>query len=137
MFIPSPLRPLPICIPIILFTILLHNTAPAAKIVRLTTGEWPPYISQNLPGKGVGLLIISEAFKLAGYDVEYSFYPWPRGYELGARGQWDGSVLWQKTPGRSKELLFSDRVILCQNCTFLCQNGEQAANSYLKHLIEA
>lgn len=85
------------------------------KIVRFTTGEWPPYISKTIDGYGIIPHIISEAFKLEGYRVEYDFFPWTRSYQLAQTGIWHGSVTWQPTPERTRDFLFSDPVIQDSN----------------------
>lgn len=46
--------------------------------VILATGEWPPYVSANLPGQGATAEVVREAFKAVGVDVEFRFYPWSR-----------------------------------------------------------
>lgn len=79
--------------------------------VRLTNGEWAPYLSKTLPKNGVVSLIVKEAFKVKGINVDYGFFPWKRAYILAERGDWDGSVVWIKTPERSANFLYSDVVI--------------------------
>ena len=54
-----------------LFLLLLTSplVSMGAETVLLTTGEWPPYYSQNLPYGGLGNQIIAESFALEGIDV--------------------------------------------------------------------
>ncbi|MEN8200644.1 MAG: transporter substrate-binding domain-containing protein [Thermodesulfobacteriota bacterium] len=88
------------------------------NIVRLTTGEWPPYTSSHMAASGIGSQVVSEAFRLAGYEVEYGFFPWKRSYRLAVNGKWDGSIIWQRTPERARKLLFSDPVVMVKNVFF-------------------
>lgn len=79
--------------------------------VRITNGEWPPYLSADLPGQGIVSQIVREAFAEVGVAVEYGFFPWQRSYVLAQKGHWDGSVIWLQTKERSEAFLFSDTVI--------------------------
>lgn len=80
----------------------------AQEIIRITTGEHPPYLSENLKHKGVGLRIIKEAFALEGVKVEYGFFPWKRSYMLAKQGKWDASATWGHNSERDKYFYFSD-----------------------------
>lgn len=51
-------------------------TAPLTKI-RSTNGEWPPYLSENLPHYGLASHIISEAFAKKGLPLNMAFSPGP------------------------------------------------------------
>lgn len=86
-------------------------TALPANHVRLTNGEFPPYLGAGLPHYGVASRIVSEAFALKGITVEYGFFPWARALSLAQEGAWDGSVVWHKTPEREVHFYFSDSVI--------------------------
>ncbi len=85
-----------------LFIVLLFLTIPtvifAEEAVRITNGEWEPYLSEHLKFYGVGSRIVSEAFALQGIRVEYGFFPWPRAYNLAKTGKWDGVVCWGYSP---------------------------------------
>ena len=58
----------------LLFALLLPLAATANE-VRLTNGEWSPYLGQNLPRHGVASRIVEEAFALEGFRVRWEFYP--------------------------------------------------------------
>jgi len=68
------------------------------EVVRITNGEWEPFLSEHLKFYGVGSRIVSEAFALQGISVEYGFFPWPRAYNLAKTGKWDGVVCWGYSP---------------------------------------
>lgn len=91
-------------------------------IIRLTNGEWPPYSSEYLPHYGFFSRVVSEAFRINGYQVEYAFYPWKRAYELAAKGAFDGSVTWAPTPERQQDFRFSDPVIESKKVFFHLKN---------------
>jgi polar amino acid transport system substrate-binding protein len=80
----------------------------AEETIRISTGEFPPYLSENLAHNGVGLRIIKEAFALEGVKVEYGFFPWKRSYKLAKTGEWDASATWGHNADRDKHFYFSD-----------------------------
>lgn len=55
--------------------VLLLGSAQAAEQVRLTNGEWPPYLGETLPYHGVASRIVAEAFALQGIEVQWEFHP--------------------------------------------------------------
>jgi polar amino acid transport system substrate-binding protein len=96
-----------------LLLICLFASAPAGAegVVRLTNGEWPPYLSEQLPGYGLASRIVTAAFAQQGIKVEYGFYPWPRSLALAKTKEWNGSLVWVRTAERSRDFNFSDPVI--------------------------
>ena len=95
-----------------LFSLLvLHTGAEAADAVRLTNGEWPPFLAEQYKHHGLASRIVSEAFALEGVKVEYGFFPWARAYRLAESGEWEGSVVWRSSPQRKELFFISDPVI--------------------------
>lgn len=80
-------------------------------VLRITNGEWPPYLSKSLPHHGVASRIVSEAFAVAGIRVEYGFFPWNRAFQLARSGQWDGTAVWLSSPERERDFFLSDAVV--------------------------
>lgn len=80
----------------------------AEETIRIATGEYPPFLSENLKHNGVGLRIIREAFAFEDVKVEYGFFPWKRSYRFAKDGDWDATATWAHKPGRDKEFYFSD-----------------------------
>ncbi len=79
------------------------------EIIRITSGEWPPYLGEDLPHYGIVSRILTEAFALEGVRIEYGFFPWERAYELAKHGEeWDGSTHWICTPERQKYFYCSE-----------------------------
>ena len=46
--------------------------------IRLTNGDWQPFMSKNGPHHGIASHVVTEAFALVGVEVEYGFFPWKR-----------------------------------------------------------
>lgn len=83
----------------------------AGDTVRLTNGEWPPYLSEQFKHFGLASRIVTEAFALEGVKVEYGFFPWARSLKLAEDGEWAGSVVWRASEERAEKFYISDEVV--------------------------
>ncbi len=90
----------------------------AQETIRITNGEWRPFLSENLKQYGVLSHIITTAFSSEGINVEYGFFPWARSYTFVKTGKWDGSVVWSRTPEKENEVYFSDPVFISKDVFF-------------------
>ena len=90
----------------------------ASETVRITNGEWAPYLGEEEPHYGIASRIITAAFKEAGIDVEYGFFPWSRSLFLAERGDWDGSAVWFSSDARRDSFYVSDPVIISEYVFF-------------------
>lgn len=86
--------------------------------VVLANGEWAPYQSAKLPHQGFASHVVSEAFRLAGIQVIYRFYPWARAEAMVRGGGVAGSLVWSETPQRRAFAWFSDPVIVDDEVVF-------------------
>ena len=90
----------------------------ATEIIRITNGEWPPYLSEKLPHHGFASHVVSEAFFSVSITVEYGFFPWKRSYKYALDGKdafdniWHGTVVWVFTEERAKDFLYSEPVVI-------------------------
>ena len=91
--------------------ILVVSPVVAKESVRITNGEWAPYLSEHLPHFGFASHIVQEAFKQVDVDVQFGFFPWKRAYKLALEGRWHGTVVWVYTEQRAKSFLYSDIVV--------------------------
>lgn len=82
-----------------------------ADTVRITNGEWPPYLSENLAHYGVASRIVTEAFAHEGIEVEYGFFPWNRAFRIAKVGQWDGTAIWTFSEERDQFFYYSEPVL--------------------------
>ncbi len=83
----------------------------AEQVVRLTTGEWPPYLSKEAPHSGIAACIVTAAFAAAGIKTQFGWFPWKRAFQFAGREKWGGSIIWSRSPEREKDFLYSDPVI--------------------------
>ncbi|TFW09862.1 transporter substrate-binding domain-containing protein [Oxalobacteraceae bacterium OM1] len=83
----------------------------ASAVMRLTSGEWPPYFSEHLPEGGAAARIVVEAFAREGVQAELGFFPWRRALALARSDKWDGSAVWSRNAEREQDFLMSDPVM--------------------------
>ncbi len=96
---------------LVMISLIFSTTLYAQTKIRITNGEWEPYLSEYCHGYGLSTHIVSEAFKLEGIDIEWGFFPWKRSYELARKGKWDASANWWPTEDSKKDFLLSDPVV--------------------------
>ena len=85
--------------------------AQTSETIRITNGEWQPFLSKDVPHHGFASHIVTEAFKLVGVEVEYGFFPWKRSYKIAKEGMWDGTAVWYDSDERREDFFFSDVVV--------------------------
>jgi len=61
-----------------LFILVFSFPCAAAEKIVLASLEWPPYAGESLMGNGASSMIVREAFKAVGVELEIRFYPWNR-----------------------------------------------------------
>jgi polar amino acid transport system substrate-binding protein len=96
----------------------LPASAQAPRTVRITNGEWPPYLSASAPDKGELSHVVELAFEHAGVKVEYGFFPWPRALMLAKVGEWDGSVAWARSAERERDFFFSEPIAVSETVLY-------------------
>ncbi|WDE09719.1 substrate-binding periplasmic protein [Thalassomonas haliotis] len=84
----------------------------AQEIIRIASGEFPPYYSERYPDHGETLNLVTQAFAQMNIKVEYGFFPWSRSYQLAKETDWDASCCWSRMPEREKDFHYSDVVRL-------------------------
>ncbi len=104
--------------------------AQTSKTIRLTNGEWQPYLSKDTPHYGFASHIVTEAFALVGIEVEYGFFPWKRSFKIAKEGTWDGSVVWVDSDERREHFLYSDAVVPSTYRFFHLKSTDFDWNSY-------
>lgn len=83
----------------------------AETSIRITNGEWQPYLSEYSYQYGASSHIVTEAFKYEGIDVKWGFFPWARSYKKAAiADDWDASCCWWPTNDTHHEFLVSETV---------------------------
>ncbi len=66
----------------VVFAGLATTVSAQSPSVTITTLEWPPYVSENLPHSGAVGAVVDSIFEAAGYNVDIRFVPWNRAIAL-------------------------------------------------------
>lgn len=104
---------------VVLLALSISATAQTeSDTVRITNGEWPPYLGKEEPGYGIASRIVTRAFERAGYQVEYGFFPWSRSLYLAREGHWDGTAVWLPSEERFQDFHVSEPVIVTEYVFF-------------------
>lgn len=92
--------------------LLFYSVTISAEItVRITNGEWEPYMSESSPHYGFASHVVSEAFKLEGIKVRWRFYPWKRSLIVAKKGRYyDASCCWWPSEEIGQNFLISDPI---------------------------
>ena len=69
------------------------STAAAENSFIITTEEWPPFISSELPENGWAMEVARAALEPQGYDVTLQLVPWARAVRCVESGACDGLYL--------------------------------------------
>jgi len=86
---------------------------PEKKLVPLviSAGEWPPYLSAELPEQGLAAKLIRDIFLEAGFQVRFQFLPWARAYQDTKQGRYAATAVWMKLPSREVDFWYSEAVL--------------------------
>ena len=119
----------------VLSTLLLSSWGAGAlaqtqDTIRLTNGEWQPYLSKDVAHHGFASHVVTEAFAQVGVEVEYGFFPWARSFKLAKDGKWDGSVVWVDSEERRIDFLYSDPVVPSRFVFFHLKNTKFDWDTY-------
>jgi len=79
--------------------------------LRISVGDWPPYLSSELKHNGVIAHLISDILADEGYRVTFQFLPWPRAYTAAAAGRFDGTAVWMHKAERETDFYFSEPLL--------------------------
>ena len=78
-----------------------------ARDLTLLASRWPPYVEDILPGQGLALSIVREAFRRGGHTVRFDIKPWSRSLEGALLGVYEGLATAWHSKQRAGELAYS------------------------------
>lgn len=61
---------------------LLFTLPLKAEVLTLTSLEWPPYASRDVPEQGASIAVVKAAVEAMGHELKVEFYPWERAVHL-------------------------------------------------------
>lgn len=86
--------------------VLVDPAVVAQETIPINAGEFPPYVSSQLPNKGPHAEAIRKVFSKANIDAQIEIQPWIRTYEEVKKGVKVASFPWLKTEGRMADLYY-------------------------------
>ncbi len=111
----------------VLFTLyaifLFCSSAAIADELKLATSSWPPYVDENLPGKGLAIKIVTVALARAGYSTELKIESWTRSLEGTDIGVYDVIPTAWYSEIRARAFTFS-KPYLTNKIMFLKRKGD-------------
>lgn len=107
----------------LLWFVSLTPSAVAADKVRISTGDWPPLMSESMEHFGFLSRVVKEAFAMEGISAIISFFPSKRAYEIALEGEYDASFAWVKNQERARHFLFSDPIGFNRGAFFHLRNS--------------
>jgi len=100
------------------FVFAQHSAFASDKSFIVTTEEWPPFVSSDLPNNGWAMEVAKEALERKGYDVSLELVPWARALHCSESGKCDGLYLSYYVEERTKSYVFSDPVAVLETGLF-------------------
>ncbi|MCZ4279965.1 transporter substrate-binding domain-containing protein [Kiloniella laminariae] len=90
-----------------------------ATELKLVTGNYPPYTTEQRKGGGLVTEVVRHVFSHMGYETSVDFLPWKRGYVLAERGDFVATFPYLRTKEREAAFFFSDPVIEWRSKVFV------------------
>ena len=79
--------------------------------LNISTGEWPPFMSESLPHQGVIAHLITDLFAQANIKVNFTFLPWPRAYHDTINDKYAATAVWMFEQQRTEDYFYSEPVL--------------------------
>ncbi len=94
---------------ILLFVILnLFIQTSSAQVISIVSSQWPPYVDETMPQKGLAVELVNKALKRKGYQPSLHIYNWQRALEGVEIGVFDATCAIWKTAKRERNLVYSE-----------------------------
>lgn len=79
--------------------------------IEISTGEWPPFLGEDLPEQGVIARLIRDIFAQENISVQFTFLPWSRAMHDTVNGKYAATAIWMFQDDRAKNFLYSQAVL--------------------------
>ena len=120
--------------PILFFVLLsLYPQVSMAQVIRIVSSQWPPYVDNSMPEKGLAVELVNKALERKGYQPTLQVYHWRRALEGVEIGVFDATCAIWKTAEREKTLLYSEPY-LENTISFLKKKGNKIKHQKLSDL---
>lgn len=99
------------CLFLLLAVLYFGTPSHSVAEIKLVTGEYLPYTSQNADGGGITTKLVKSIFKTINSATTIEFRPWGRGYAETTKGVYAATFPYLKTEDRQKEFYYSDPIV--------------------------
>lgn len=89
----------------------LNTVSWGQELVRIATGEYPPFTSKSDPYHNALNQVIVEAFANVDIAVQFDYFPWARVYAEALTQSYDATSYWYQSEKRKRDFFYSDTVI--------------------------
>jgi len=115
-----------------LLTLILSSaeghTADINYKLNISTGEFPPYVSEQVRNQGPYTEIVKRAFQINGIETLVRFLPWKRAYKSALELKFDATYAWTPKPERKEKFLISDPVYTLERRAFVMRKSSIVAS---------
>ncbi len=100
--------------------LLISNSALTAEqpTITINTGDWPPYISSNLPNHGCLGELITRSFSSVGFASQFVYLPGKRTYTEAKNGNADATAYWFESKERKQDFYYSEQNVTSEDTYF-------------------
>lgn len=113
-----------------LFVFLLLQSSFAQTEIRVTAGEWSPYVSSDIENNGLLVQLAKEALAQKGVKLKLGIFPWARATELSKSGDWDGTLAFAKTKTREPFYYYTEPLYVGRYVFFHLKSTNLEWNTY-------
>lgn len=96
---------------VLLALCLLTGLTAQARDITISSGGWPPFITEDQKHNGFIAHLISDIFADSGIAVTFVYRPWARVYQETALAQYDATAVWMDAPDRHADFWYSAPVL--------------------------
>ncbi|MFZ5353253.1 MAG: transporter substrate-binding domain-containing protein [Bacillota bacterium] len=105
-----------------------EKTETADEVITLVTGEWAPFTSESMEGKGFFTEIVTAVLDEMGVKYEYVFYPWERCEKAVESGSAWAAFPYKYTTERGQKYLFSNNLAFSYNKFFYLKSNPKSSS---------
>lgn len=90
-----------------------------ADVIELVTSmDYPPFVSNEVPDDGLVTALVRESYAVSGHTIKLRLMPWKRAYRAVEQGQYHGTFVWSHSREREQDFLLSVPVFANVNVIF-------------------
>jgi len=106
------------CVVLFLFCSMMVSGETMRRKLSIAASEWEPFTGNDLPEKGLLCDLVTEIFKMKGYDVAITIYPWSRAFEYVKNGTCDALIGASYLNDRTEYFSYTDSLYSNEICFY-------------------